>query len=89
MEVELSGELASDKERYRSGWRDLNSRPLDPQSSALRPPESVLVRSRWSQPICLLHEPCRTPANRLPWLHMWLHFATQKGDTQDQLTHHT
>ena len=26
-----------------SGWRDLNSRPLDPQSSAIRSPKFVLV----------------------------------------------
>jgi hypothetical protein len=31
----LTHQIASDKAFYRSGWRDLNSRPLDPQSSAL------------------------------------------------------
>jgi hypothetical protein len=25
------GQMASDKVKYLSGWRDLNSRPLDPQ----------------------------------------------------------
>jgi hypothetical protein len=27
-----------------SGWRDLNSRPLDPQTSAARPRTSAVVR---------------------------------------------
>jgi hypothetical protein len=35
MDVERIQKSAADKAIYRSGWRDLNSRPLDPQSSAL------------------------------------------------------
>jgi hypothetical protein len=35
MDRDRSGQSAADKDEYLSGWRDLNSRPLDPQSSAL------------------------------------------------------
>jgi len=31
MDLDLSGQNASDKDKHLSGWRDLNSRPLDPQ----------------------------------------------------------
>jgi hypothetical protein len=35
MDRDLSGQSACDKGMYRSGWRDLNSRPLDPQIGGL------------------------------------------------------
>ena len=31
MDLDLSSQNASDKVKHLSGWRDLNSRPLDPQ----------------------------------------------------------
>ena len=31
MDLDLSGKCAADKDKCSSGWRDLNSRPLDPQ----------------------------------------------------------
>ncbi len=41
-------QTCADKAFHLSGWRDLNSRPLDPQSSAIRSPKVVLVRLPWS-----------------------------------------
>jgi hypothetical protein len=45
-------QTCADKVFRLSGWRDLNSRPLDPQCWAERTPKSVLVRLPWSPP-CL------------------------------------
>ena len=33
MDPSLNGQSAADKAMSRSGWRDLNSRPLDPQNN--------------------------------------------------------
>jgi hypothetical protein len=41
-------QYACDKVMYLSGWRDLNSRSLDPQCWAKRTPKTVLVRLPWS-----------------------------------------
>jgi hypothetical protein len=57
----------------RSGWRDLNSRPLDPQSLAKRTYEFTVVRLPWSQRFDSPRVSPRTPANGSPWLHTWLH----------------
>jgi hypothetical protein len=67
----------------------LNPRALDPQTSALRPLKFAAVRLPWSERVCVLRVSRRTPANDSPWLHIWLHSATPKGDTKDQLTHHS
>jgi len=56
-----------------SGWQDLNSRPLDPQTWAICPLKSAKVRFPWSGPLAYVSERRRTPANAPPWLHAWLH----------------
>ena len=43
---------SSDKVKYLSGWRDLNSRPLDPQSSAL----PSCATARWPCSTSISHE---------------------------------
>jgi hypothetical protein len=53
MGLDLSGKCAADKDKCLSGWRDLNSRPLDPQTSAACPRTSGDVR--FSLRIRLLH----------------------------------
>jgi hypothetical protein len=77
--------LASDQSRANkvfrlSGWRDLNSRPLDPQSSATRPARFALVRLPWSGPGLYVGERWRKSLNA-PQLLQSLLQRPQKGDT--------
>jgi hypothetical protein len=44
MDLEASCESAADKGKPWSGWRDLNSRPFDPQTSAVCPRPSTDVQ---------------------------------------------
>jgi hypothetical protein len=63
-----------------SGWRDLNSRPLDPQSSAIRTPQSALVRLPWSDAGLYFGERWRQSLNASQLLQSLLQ-RPQKGDT--------
>jgi hypothetical protein len=53
MGLDLSGQSAYDKVERWSGWRDLNSRPLNPQTSAACPRTSPDVQ--FSLKIRILH----------------------------------
>jgi hypothetical protein len=57
----------------------LKSRPLDPQSSAIRPLKFALVRSRLSQPCLYAGERWRKPLNAPQLLQSLLH-RPLKGD---------
>ena len=79
MGLAVNWQCACGKGMFRSGWRDLNSRPLDPQSSAMRPPKFALVRLPWSQPCPYAGELRRKAPNASQLLQSLLQ-RPQKGD---------
>jgi hypothetical protein len=65
-----------------SGWRDLNSRPLDPQCWAKRPLESALVRLPWSDAGLYPGGRWRKPLNASQLLQSLLHQALKGGHSK-------
>jgi hypothetical protein len=78
-------QTVSDKGYHLSGWRDLNSRPLDPQSSAIHTPEFALVRSRRSQPRPDSDGRWRQCVNASELLQSLLQQTMRGGRTKDHL----
>jgi len=82
-------QTTSDKAIHLSGWRDLNSRPLDPQCWAKRTQRFALVRLPWSQPHLTSRERWRKSLNASQLLQSLLQRRLKGGHTKinQQFTH--